>query len=85
MNQLCTFNYEIAVTYPDGATMTDKGEFEISFTGKALRDLDEIDLYGELMFVVLDSFHKEMDERGGLLDNPDVSVAIRQISWEDER
>jgi hypothetical protein len=64
--------------------MTDKGEFEISFTGKALRDLDEVDLYGELIFVVLDSFHKEMDERGGLLDNPDVNVAIRHITWEDE-
>lgn len=84
MSQLCTFNYEINVTYPGGHIITDQGEFEISFTGKALRDLDEVDLYGELMFVVLDAFHKEMAERGGLLDNPDVSVTIRHITWEDE-
>lgn len=84
MSQLCTFNYEITVTYPGGHTVSDTGEFEIGFTGKALRDLNEVDLYGELMFVVLAAFHKEMDERGGLLDNPDVSVAIRHITWEDE-
>ena len=84
MNQLCTFNYEITVTYPDDAVMTDKGEYEILFSAKSLRDLDEVDLYGELVFVVLDAFHKEMDERGGLLDNPDVAVAVRNITWEDE-
>lgn len=84
MSQLCTFNYEITVTYPGDHTVTDKGEFEIGFTGKALRDLDEVDLYGELMFVVLDAFHKEQAERGGLLDDPDVSVSIRNITWEDE-
>ena len=84
MTQLCTFNYEITVTYPDDTNMTDNGEFEIAFAEKALRDLDEVDLYGELMFVVLDAFHKEMDERGGLLDNPDVTISIRHITWEDE-
>jgi hypothetical protein len=84
MNQLCTFNYEITVTYPDGADIVDSGEFEIAFAEKALRDLDEVDLYGELMFVVLDAFHKEMNERGGLLDNPDVTVSIRHVTWEDE-
>ena len=84
MNQLCTFNYEITVTYPGDHIVKDKGEFEIAFTGKALRDLDEVDLYGELMFVVLDAFHKEQDERGGLLDDPDVTVAIRNITWEEE-
>jgi hypothetical protein len=84
MNQLCTFNYEITVTYPDGKAMTDKGEFDISFSQKSLRDLDEVDLYGEMVFVVMDTFHKEMDERGGLLDNPDVVVSIRNITWEDE-
>ncbi len=84
MSQLCTFNYEITVTYPGGHTVTDKGEFEIGFTGKALQDLDEVDLYGELMFVVLNAFHNEMDAQGGLIDNPDVSVAIRDITWENE-
>lgn len=84
MNQLCTFNYEITVTYPDGKAMTDKGEFDISFSQKSLRDLDEVDLYGEMVFVVLDAFHKEMVERGGLLDNPDMAVSIRNITWEDE-
>ena len=84
MSQLCIFNYEITATYPGDHIVTDKGEFEIGFTGKALRDLDEVDLYGELMFVVLDAFHKEQAERGGLLDDPDVTVAIRHITWEEE-
>ena len=39
MNQLCTFNYEITVTYPDGKAMTDKGEFDISFSPKAKKAL----------------------------------------------
>ncbi|MCZ7666358.1 MAG: hypothetical protein M5U34_03540 [Chloroflexi bacterium] len=84
MNQICTFDYKIAVTYPDGKVIEDQGEFEIIFSETSLRDLDEIDLYGELMFVVLDSFHKEMDERGGLLDNPDVLVSIHNITWDRE-
>lgn len=84
MGQLCIFNYEITVTYPGGNAVTDKGEFEIGFTGKALRDLNEVDLYGELMFVVLDAFHKEQNEQGGLLDDPNVMVSIQNITWEEE-
>ncbi|MFO7683133.1 MAG: hypothetical protein R6X34_24120 [Chloroflexota bacterium] len=84
MTQICTFDYEIAVTYPDGKVIEDKAEFEISFSEASLRELDEVDLYGELVFVVLDTFHKEMDERGGLLDNPDVTVAIRNITWDSD-
>jgi len=82
MNVICTFDYDIAVTYPDGKVLKDTGEFEISFPESSLKELDDVDIYGELVFVVLDSFHKEMTERGGLLDNPDVSVSIRNITWD---
>jgi len=82
MNATCTFDYEIAVTYPDGEVLADSGEFEIEFPDTALKELDEIDMYGELVFVVLDSFHKEAKERGGLLDNPDVTISIRNITWD---
>ncbi|MBK6327135.1 MAG: hypothetical protein KBE23_24550 [Chloroflexi bacterium] len=82
MNAICTFDYDIAVTYPDGKVLKDTGEFEISFPETALKEFDEIDMYGELVNVVLDTFHKEVTERGGLLDNPDVTISIRNVTWD---
>lgn len=82
MSAICTFNYEIAVTYPDDEVLKDHGEFEIAFDNSALKELSEIDLFGELVFAVLESFHQEFTERGGLLDSPDVTVSIRNVTWD---
>ncbi|MBK8989159.1 MAG: hypothetical protein IPM39_24355 [Chloroflexi bacterium] len=82
MSAICTFDYDIAVTYPDEQVLQDRGEFEIAFDNAALKELSEIDLFGELVFAILESFHQEFTERGGLLDSPDVTVSIRNITWD---